>query len=255
MRRTLLFWLLLPLLPLALWSASYTWRWPDLLPTAWTLRGWRYLASGPSGLGEAVWNSVAIAILVTLMALVVALPAGKALGQHQFRGKRLVELLFYLPILVPGAAAAMGLHPWFIRLGLSDTLLGVALVHLVPALPYMVRAAAAGYGALEPRLEEQARTLGASPRQALRWVILPVLTPALAAGAGLVFVISLSQYLLTLLIGGGRVITLPVLLLPFVAGGDRAIGAALSLVTTLPAILLFWLLDARLKRHALEVRL
>lgn len=255
MKRTLLFWLLLPVLPLGLWSFAYHWRWPDLLPTAWTLRGWRYLASPSSGLGEAVGSSVTIAALVTALALVIGIPSGKALGRYQFRGKRLAELLFYLPILVPGSAAAMGLHPWFVRLGLTDTVAGVALVHLLPSLPYMIRCAASGYGAMEPRMEEQARTLGATPWQVLWLVVRPALSPAIAAGAGLVFVISLSQYLLTLLIGGGRVITLPVLLLPFVSGGDRAIGAALSLIATLPAILVFYLLESRLKRTGPEVRL
>ncbi|HEY3367872.1 MAG TPA: ABC transporter permease subunit [Symbiobacteriaceae bacterium] len=255
MRRLSLLWFGLPLVPLVLWSVAFGWRWPDLLPAAWSFRAWHYLGSPPAGLGPAVAESLFIALAVTLLALLIGVPAGKALGTCTFRGRRAVEFLFYLPIMVPGASAAMGLQPWLIRLGLTDRPAGVVLVHLIPALPYLIRAATAGYAALDPLVEQQARTLGATPAQAWRLVVLPALAPALAAGAGLVFIISLSQYLLTLLIGGGKVVTLPLLLFPFISGGDRAIGAALSLVFTVPGLLLFWLLDAWLRRYRLEVRL
>lgn len=255
MKRFLLLGLALALLPLPLWSLAFGWRWPDLLPAAWTLRTWRYLLSPHAGVSAAAAGSVGIALLVTLLALAAGVPAGAALARYSFPGKRQIEWLIYLPILVPGAAAAMGLYPWFLRLHLAGSMVGVTLVHLIPSLPYMVRAAAAGYAALDPRLPEQARTLGATPAQTWWRVTLPALAPALAAGAGLVFLISLSQYLLTLLIGGGRVVTLPLLLIPFVSGGDRAVGAALSLTFILPGLLAFGALDHWLHRYRLEVRL
>jgi len=255
MKRLLAVWLGLPLVPVLIWSFAFGWRWPDLLPVEWTLRAWRYLLMPHSGLWTALFNSISIALLVTLLALLLGVPTGRALGSYTFKGRRAVEYFFYLPILVPGLAVAMGLHPWFIRLGLADTYLGVVLIHLVPALPYMVRAATSGFAGLPIQLEQQARTLGATAWQARRLVIAPALAPALAAGSGLVFVISLSQYLLTLLIGGGRVSTLPLLMFPFVSGGDRAIGGALSLVMTVPGILAFWGLDTWLRRHRMDVKL
>jgi putative spermidine/putrescine transport system permease protein len=255
MRRLLFLWLGLPLLPLALWSAASGWRWPALLPAAWSSRAWQYVFSPGAGLATAATTSLGIALLVTMIALIVGVPAGKALNSATFPGKRLVEFLFYLPILVPASAAAMGLQPLFIRLGLTDTITGVVLVHLIPTLPYLIRAATVGFSTVNPLMVEQARTLGATPWQAWRSAVLPALAPALAAGAGLVFLISLSQYLLTLLIGSGRVMTLPMLLFPFVSGGDRSIGAALSLIFTVPGLLLFWLLDFWLRRKRLEVTL
>jgi putative spermidine/putrescine transport system permease protein len=72
-----------------------------------------------------------------------------------------------------------------------------------------------------------------------RHVTLPTIWPGLLVGGLFAFIISWSQYLLTLLIGGGRVITLPVLLFAFANSGDNAITAALSLVFIGPALLLF----------------
>jgi len=255
MKRLLVAWVWLPLLPVALWSVATGWRWPALLPAAWSLRAWQYVFSPGAGLATAVATSLGIAMLVTIINLMVGVPAGQALSSARFPGKRLVEFLFYLPILVPASAAAMGLQPILIRLGLTDTITGVVLVHLIPTLPYLIRAATVGFSTVNPLLVEQARTLGATPGQAWRSVVLPSVAPALAAGAGLVFLISLNQYLLTLLIGGGRVMTLPLLLFPFASGGDRSIGAALSLIFTVPGLLLFWLLDFWLRRKRLEVTL
>jgi len=254
-KRLILVWVCLPLLPLVLWSATTGWRWPALLPTAWSSRAWQYVFSPGAGLATAVTTSLGIALLVTLINLIIGVPAGKALSQAKFPGKRLIEFLFYLPILVPASAAAMGLQPIFIRLGLTDTIAGVVLVHLIPTLPYLIRAATVGFSTVNPLLVEQARTLGSTPWQAWRFAILPALAPAVSAGAGLVFLISLSQYLLTLLIGSGRVMTLPLLLFPFLSGGDRSIGAALSLIFTVPGLLLFWMLDFCLRRKRLGVTL
>ena len=69
--------------------------------------------------------------------------------------------------------------------------------------------------------------------------MLPAIRPGLIVAGLFAFIISWSQYLLTLLIGGGRVITLPVLLFAFANSGDNAITAALSLVFIAPALLLF----------------
>jgi putative spermidine/putrescine transport system permease protein len=90
-----------------------------------------------------------------------------------------------------------------------------------------------------PDLESQARTLGASPLQVFWRVTLPAIAPGAAVAAAFAFLISWSQYLLTLLIGGGRVLTLPLMLVAFLNGGDQAIGAALTLIFILPTVAIF----------------
>jgi putative spermidine/putrescine transport system permease protein len=86
-------------------------------------------------------------------------------------------------------------------------------------------------------LELQARTLGAGPVRAFLAVGLPSAVPGMLAGSLFVFLISWSQYALTLLIGGGRVLTLPLLLFSFASAGDLALTGALSLVFLAPAVL------------------
>ncbi len=86
-------------------------------------------------------------------------------------------------------------------------------------------------------LEEVARTLGANPWQAFRHVTLPETAPGVAVAGLFAFLISWGQYILTLLIGGGNVVTLPMLLFSAAAGNDPVITSALALVFALPAVL------------------
>jgi putative spermidine/putrescine transport system permease protein len=92
----------------------------------------------------------------------------------------------------------------------------------------------ANYG---PELEETARTLGAGPVQTFRYVTLPAIFPGLLVAAMFTFLISWGQYVTTLLIGGGRIITLPLVLFPFISGANYATAAAISLVFVAPAVI------------------
>jgi putative spermidine/putrescine transport system permease protein len=148
------------------------------------------------------------------------------------------------PVIVPGIAVALGLHAVFIQIGLTNTLAGVVLVHLIPTLPYMTLVMAGIFANYDPAFEQQARSLGASPLQTFRHVTLPAILPGIIVGGLFAFLVSWSQYVLTLLIGGGRVITLPLLLFNFASAGRNDITGAIGIVYILPGILIL-LLTAR----------
>lgn len=229
--------LLLPLLPIVVWSVAHRWYFPALLPTEWSLRGWSYLFSPASQVGSALWNSVVTATAVTIVSLLIGVPAGRVMGLHLFRGKTAVNFLILAPAIVPTLAVAMGIHVAFIRYGLADTVGGVVLAHLIPTAPYVVFIMSGVFANYDADYESQARTLGANKWQVLRHITLPAIFPSMMVGGLFAFIISWSQYTLTLLIGGGRVVTLPVLLFTFANSGDNTITAVLSLVYIAPAIL------------------
>lgn len=233
--------LLLPVLPLIIWSFAHGWRFPDLLPQAWTLRPWTYALSPASGVLQSFAVTTFIATATTLLAALIGVPAGRALGLHRFRGKALVTLLLLAPALLPGLAVVFGLHGLFLRLGLTGTVPGVILAHLIPVLPYMTLIMAAVFARFDPAFEAQARTLGASPLQTFRAVTLPAILPGLLTGALFAFLVSWSQYLLTLAIGGGRVQTLPLLLFSFASAGRNDMTSAIAILYILPGLLILGL--------------
>lgn len=227
----------LPFLPLFLWTFAGRWRFPDLLPSEWSLRGLQYLLEPGGQVLGATANSLLIAGAVAVASIAVGLPAGMALGGYEWRLKGIVIFVVLLPIIVPPLASTMGIHLTFIRLGLADTAFGVFLVHLVPTVPYTAIILTSVFAERTGDLEEAARTLGASPWQAFLHVTLPEVAPGVAVAGLFAFLISWGQYILTVLIGGGNVITLPMLLFSAASGNDPVITSALALVFALPAIL------------------
>jgi putative spermidine/putrescine transport system permease protein len=240
---------LLPLVPVAIWSFAYRWRFPDVLPAEWSLRAWEYVFSGASQVGRGVVQGVVIALCATVLSLLISIPAGRALGLHTFRSKKLIQFLILAPTIVPGIAVVMGIHVLFIKLRLTGTLLGVILVHLIPTTPYATMVMTSMFANYDPEYEEQARTLGASRWRVFRSITLPAIFPGLLVGGMFAFIISWGQYVLTLLIGSGRVVTLPVLLFSFAGSGNNAVTAALSLLFVAPSILILLFTSRHLTRE------
>lgn len=232
----LVVWFLAPLLPLVLWAGTDRWRWPAALPQDWGFSGFAdaLLAGGAGAFGRSLLLGAVVAALAT--------PAG-ALAARALRlglapWPRLVSGLLLAPVALPALALAMGLDVVLLRLRVPGPV-GVVLVLVVVALPYttyLMRVAYAGY---DVGYEDEARTLGAAPR-ALRWrVRLPLLAPGLAAATFLAFLVGWSDYVVTLLVGGGQLVTLPVLVASTAAGtGNEPVVAALSVAALLPPVLL-----------------
>ncbi|GAB4546247.1 MAG: ABC transporter permease subunit [Anaerolineae bacterium] len=230
--------ILFPIIPIVLWSFSGRWFYPDLIPEQLSWRAWQYVASPASKAGEAALKGGSIALVATFLSLVVGIPAGRALGLHQFRGKRLVQFLILAPVIVPGLAVTMGIHVAFIRLGLAGKISGVTLAHLIATTPYVVMVMSSVFSNYDPAFEEQARTLGAGPVRAFIHVTFPTIFPGVLVAGMFAFIISWGQYIVTLLISGGRVITVPLLLVNFANSNDNPVTAALSLLFLAPSIII-----------------
>lgn len=220
----------LPVMFLLVRSLATRWFWPALWPGEWSGRAWGAVRAEP------VWNSVTLALAVMTVAVGIAVLLAGA-----FRRSARVRWGVMTMALLPPLAASVGLHGLFLRLGLTDSWWGVALVHLIPSTPYAVMAVAGSLSRFDEDLVAQARTLGAGRWAIWRYVKGPALAPGLATGAVFAFVVSWSQYVSTALIGGGRVVTLPMTLVSYQQGGDEAVAAALSLVFLgAPVMLSVW---------------
>ncbi|MGI8537009.1 MAG: ABC transporter permease [Mycobacteriales bacterium] len=234
----ILFGLLLPLVPVLLWAVAESWRFPALLPTQFGTSAVRSLNDPGASVISALLTSLTIATTVSLLAAVMGLCAGRALGLYCFRGKRVVQFLVLAPVIVPPFSVVLGVQVLFIRYGLADTIPGVVVVQLIPTIPYVTLVMASVYANYDTAYEEQARVLGAGPRRVLLTVTLPQVFPGLVVAALFAFLISWSEYILTLLIGGGSVTTLPLLLFASLGGSDTPQTAALALVIVTPPMLL-----------------
>ena len=224
-----------PFVPLLLWSLSEQWFFPAVIPQQFGLRAWEYIFSTT---GQQIINGLAasfsVATATSVMSLAFGIPAGRALGLYQFPGKKLCVILLILPIVVPPLSTSMGLHLWFLQLNLTETYVGVVLIHLTFCLPYTIFVLWGVFSDFNPDFEAQARTLGATKLETMIRVTLPMILPGVVVAALFSFLLSWAQYLCTLIIGGGKVLTLPILLFSLMDSGDRPVASAVSLIFILP---------------------
>ncbi|MEG1517058.1 MAG: ABC transporter permease [Raoultibacter sp.] len=240
----------LPLLVIVLWAFTSSWPWPLLFPESFSSRGLEEIFAPSQNLGAVLAQSIGIAVAVAILATVVAAMASRALLFYRFRGKFLFRFATVLPFLIPATVFAMGVQVLFIKAGLAGTVVGVIVAHTIVALPYAVTIMGEVMQAAGDRLEQQARTLGANPLQTLIHVQLPLLLPGILSASAMAYILSFSQYFLTLLIGGGAVRTFAVTMFPYLASGDRTIASAYGVVFLAVTFGVFLLFEFLIKRFA-----
>ena len=231
--------ILVPIIPIVMWSFSFRWTYPNLLPT-WSPRAWDYVSS-QSAITGAIGTSMIVSTLVTVLTLILGYSAAKALGTREFKGKTVVEIFILLPAIVPVISAVMGMQGIYLRIYLSDSLLGVVLAQLVFTLPYLILGLAAVFKNYNYEYEQVASTLGANRWEILTQVTVPSIFPGLVVSCLFAFVVSWSQYLLTLMIGGAAVNTLPIELFALMTSQDYPVACAVSIIFILPVLILLGL--------------
>ena len=235
-------WFLLPLVPLALWAAADRWSAPAVLPQAWGLSGAE--DAWAQGAGPALARSLGLGTVVALLATPLGALAGRALASRQLPAPAVVGAVLLGPLVIPPFVVAMGFDVLLLRLGVPAEA-GVVLLLAVAALPYSTYVMRVGFGAYDSGFDDEARTLGASPGQVARLVRVPLLAPALAAAAFLSFLVGWSDYVVTVLVGGGRLVTMPLLVASAASAvGNEAQVAVLSLLVALPPVALLLALAA-----------
>ncbi|WP_298747884.1 ABC transporter permease subunit, partial [uncultured Nocardioides sp.] len=221
------------------------WSGRAALPQQLGTAGW--VSALEAGLGPALLRSTALGLAVAAVATPWGAWVGRLLGWRLARHPRLLVVALVLPVLLPPLAVAMGLDVVVLRIGVPGEV-AVLAVLAVLALPYTAFTVAAGYARLGPGPEEQARMLGAGPRAARRLVTWPALRRSLALAALLAFLVGWSDYVVTLLLGGGRLVTLPLLLGASASGaGNEPTTAALAVVAASPALVLLVVVGAVLR--------
>lgn len=186
-------------------SAGSFLEWP---PQGFSLRWYQEFFSSSLWLGSIV-RSVVVGLFSALLALAIGVPACLAIvwGPKSIRSGTIALALS--PLIVPRIIIAVGLFYLYAKIGLVGTSLGLALGHAVLALPFVVIAVTAVLKSYDVRLDNAARSLGASKLQTLWHVTLPIIKPGLVAAFLFAFVTSFDELTVALFVTGGLVTTLP----------------------------------------------
>ncbi len=213
----------------------------------WSVRWYREFLGSSRWVG-ALWISAEVAVLSMVGSLVGGLGLAVSLTRFHFRGRRFLSLVVLLPMFVPGVVLGLGLLPVMLSTGLRGTPLGIVTAHSLVSLPVVFLLLRTTLAQVDPALEQAARGLGARPWSAFYRVTLPLIAPALAAGAVIAFILSANEFILALFLSTPRVRTLPAALWPAARDRETPLLAAASCVMVLVTLLGMWIAQRLLRR-------
>ncbi len=199
---------------------------------------------------DTIVRSFQIALSTLAATLIVGIPAAYALHTHSGRLARLIEEVITLPLAIPGLAIALAFLLTYGGFGgFRRSWLFILAGHVVFTLPFMVRSVMAVFAAIDVKtLDESASSLGASPWQRFRDVIVPNAKPGILAGSLMVVTLSLGEFNLTWMLHTPLTKTLPVGLADSYASMRLEIASAYTLVFFVMIIPLLIAMQARVSQ-------
>lgn len=198
---------------------------------------WYIKAFQNEDIQKAVWNSLIVATVSTIFATAIATIGALVLARGgNFRGKTVSLGLITLPLMVPEIVTAVAVLIFFSAIGLNWGLGNVIIAHVTFCIPFAFMPIRARLEGMDTSLEQAARDLYASEWETFRYVTVPLLMPGILAGSMLAFVISMDDFIITLMVGGAGSTTLPVYIYSMIRRGLTPEINAVSTVLLLASI-------------------
>lgn len=181
---------------------------------------WYVKAINNENIQDAVINSLIVAIVATAIATTIATIGALVLARGgNFKGKTVSLGLITLPLMVPEIVTAVAVLIFFSTIGLNWGLGNVIIAHITFCIPFAFMPIRARLQGMDTTFEQAARDLYASEWETFRYITVPLLMPGIVAGSMLSFVISMDDFIITLMVGGAGSTTLPVYIYSMIRRG------------------------------------
>lgn len=236
-----LIYLQLPLLAIISVSFSDT-AYIEFPPRGFTIKWYTQFLQDPSYV-QAFQVSIKLAVLSTVIAVILAIPAALIIARKTFAGRTLVSTLFLSPLVLPNIVIGVAILQYANSLGFARTFSALLIGHIVIVMPYVLRTVLASLSGMDETIEEAAQDLGANSFETFFLITLPQIKPGIIAGAMFAFIISWINIEVTIFNSTGTLTTLPVKILYYVENiGDPTV-AAVSAVTVYIAVIVVVVVD------------
>jgi multiple sugar transport system permease protein len=221
---------------------------PSYLPGTLSMENYRKVFSYQAGLPTYLFNSLAVAFVTIVFCLALAVPAGYGLARFRVPGKEVIFLFLLASLMIPYQALLTPLYLMFAPLGLTNSYVGLAIIHTVLQLPFSIYLMRHSFEAVPRELEEAAVMDGCSSLQALWTVFLPAVRPGMVTVVLFAFIQSWNEFLAALIFMGKETyFTMPILLVSVRLGrfGTVDWGALQAgiMIAILPCIAIYVLLQ------------
>jgi putative spermidine/putrescine transport system permease protein len=184
-------------------------RWLIFPPPGWTLQWYQEFFADPRWL-ESAFTSAKIAVLVMVTSVILGFLSALALVRGTFPGRNVLRAFFLTPMVLPVAIVGVAMYAIFLRVGISGTLTGFVIAHVILALPFSIISIAGALETIDPAIEDAAVLCGATPWQARLRITVPAISHGLASAAILSFLISWDEVVVSIFMASPTLQTLPV---------------------------------------------
>jgi multiple sugar transport system permease protein len=222
---------------------------PHYLTHEPSLESYAKLWNYQDGLAVYLFNSTATAFLAITFSLVLTIPAGYALARLRVPGREYFFVFLLLALIIPYQALITPVFFMFAKLKLTNTLVGLAIVHTAIQIPFSLYIMRNSFEAVPKELEEAAVIDGASSWQALMKVYVPAIRPAIVTVSLFAFIMSWNEFLAALVImNRGNTFTLPLILAASreettIGGTDWGMLQSGITISIIPCMLFYLLLQ------------
>lgn len=228
-------------------AGKFNIRWNEF-----SLDGWTNICGVP-GVCESFVTSIQIGLISAAVATVLGAMIAFALVRYRFRGRSTTNLLIFLPMATPEVVMGASLLALFLNLRFPLGQTTIILAHIMFIISFVVVTVKARIQGMDPRLEEAARDLYASPRSTFRYVTFPLVLPGILGAALLGFALSFDDYIISSF-NSGTLVTFPIYIW---GAAQRGIPVQVNALATLVflsalAIVLITMLRGRRKTNALS---
>lgn len=190
-----------------------------------------------SSLLEAFRNTMILAVISTVLAVIIGTLAAVGMYKYKFRGKTAIDALLYIPVVIPEIVLGISLLTLFANVNIPRGMVSLVLAHTTFSVPYVifnVRARLAGY---DNSIEEASMDLGAGRVKTFMHITLPVLAPGIGGGALLAFTLSLDDVIVSYFTNG-QTMTFPLKVWAGIKSGVAPDVNALSTLILIATVLL-----------------
>lgn len=230
---------ILPMVAVLYLSVVQQWVYPQLWRPDFTLRHWATIWSANGAMAGGLVRSLGLALSMSVLGTLFGFMVSRQIANARF-GSSLLRAAYY-PFLIAPVILGLMLQFYWLKMGLSGSFAGVMLAQFIFVFPYSVLIFSTFWNERIRQISHQATTLGASSRQVLVRVLLPLSRPWVRLSLIQCFLLSWYEYGLTKIIGLGKVSTLPIQVMNFVKEANPHAAAVASCLMILPVVALFLL--------------
>lgn len=185
---------------------------------------------------ESLYNTLIIAGASTAISTVIGTLGAVGLSRHKFHGKAIVDMLLYVPIVIPEIVLGVAMLSVYTLIDIPLGLVGMTIAHVTFCIPFVVISVRARLAGFDMNLEEAAMDLGANRFRTFQKITLPLIMPGVISGATLALSLSLDDVIISFFCSGPGSATLPLKILEMVKHGVSPEVNALSTIITLVII-------------------